>query len=258
MHPQTILLYDGSFDGFLSTVFLVYEQKIKHPIIRNKSFPNNQLFTVTHDVITEEHKAKRVWVGFTAKTTSNEQQDFFKAFLSEIKGVENTLLCYLQNIFLRSPSAKNIDFSNKNILKISQVAKMVSREKHRMEAFVRFQLTKDNIYVAIIEPDFNVLPLIMNHFKDRYADQRWLIYDIKRAYGMYYDLTTIDTVQLDFFSKVNSKISSENLAPNEQQFQELWHTYFKNVNIKSRKNTKLHLQHIPRRYWKYLTEKNKI
>lgn len=45
------------------------------------------------------------------------------------------------------------------VLKVAQTAKKVGRKKHRMEAFVRFQLTKDNIYFVNIEPNFNVLPL---------------------------------------------------------------------------------------------------
>lgn len=31
--------------------------------------------------------------------------------------------------------------------------------------------------------------------------------------------------------------------------------HFKSTNITERKNTKLHVQHIPKRYWRYLTEK---
>ena len=41
----------------------------------------------------------------------------------------------------------------------------------------------------------------------------------------------------------------------EELYQKLWHSYFQSINIEARKNTKLHLQHVPRRYWKYLTEK---
>lgn len=255
MNPQTILLYDGSFDGFLCCVFMTYDQKISNPAIRKQSETNNQLFTITEEVITEKHKARRVWKGFILKTTRNEQQGLFKAFLSEIKGVENTLLHYMQTIFEKESSTA-IDFSNKNILKISQVAKMVEREKHRMEAFVRFQLTNDNIYTATVEPDFNVLPLITSHFKDRYADQKWVIYDLKRNYGIYYNLTTVETITIEGFSKRKSKIPSGLLASSEKEFQKLWNIYYTNINIKSRKNDKLHKQHLPKRYWKYLTEKN--
>jgi hypothetical protein len=30
------------------------------------------------------------------------------------------------------------------------------------------------------------------------------------------------------------------------------------TNIKERKNDKLHVQHVPKRYWKYLTEKKML
>lgn len=254
MNSQTILIYDGSFDGFLSCVFFIYNHKITNPIIRKESETNNQLFTITEDIITNKNNAQRVWKGFMLKASPYQQQDFFKAFLSEIKGVENTLLSYIQNIFAKKTTTST-DFGNKDILKISQVAKMVGREKHRMEAFVRFQLTKDAVYTATVEPDFNVLPLIIPHFKDRYADQKWIIYDIKRNYGIYYNLKTIEIIVIDSFSKIKFKISSDLLLPEEKDFQKLWSTYFNSINIKSRKNDKLHKQHLPKRYWKYLTEK---
>ncbi len=257
MNPQTILLYDGTFDGFLCCVFMAYEQKISDPIIRKESQTNNQLFTVTEQVITQKDKAQRVWAGFKKKTSLNEQRDFFKAFLSEIKGVENTLLSYMRSAFAKEVN-KNIDFSNKDILKISQVARMVGREKHRMEAFVRFQLTKDGLYVATVSPDFNVLPLIIHHFEDRYADQKWLIFDTTRKYGIYYDLNFVEIITFEDLTGISTKILKDNYSDQEIDFQKLWNTYYKNVNIKSRKNTKLHLQHLPKRYWKYLIEKNTL
>ncbi|WP_299184300.1 TIGR03915 family putative DNA repair protein [uncultured Aquimarina sp.] len=257
MNSQTILLYDGSFDGFLSCVFIIYEQKINSSIIQKQQEINNQLFTISETVHTDKAKAKRVWKGIQSKTEVSQQKILFKAFLSEIKGVENTIFSYIKNTF-KATNSKFIDYSNKDILKISQVAKMVSREKHRMEAFVRFKKTKDEIYTATVEPDFNVLPLLIHHFKDRYADQKWLIYDIKRAYGIFYNLHEVEIVTLDYFSKHTTTINKEYYTNDELEFQQLWKTYFNNVNIKSRKNSKLHIQHLPKRYWKYLIEKNNI
>ena len=45
------------------------------------------------------------------------------------------------------------------------------------------------------------------------------------------------------------------MAADEKQFQELWKEYFKVLAIKERINPKLHAQLLPRRFWKYLTEK---
>jgi probable DNA metabolism protein len=41
----------------------------------------------------------------------------------------------------------------------------------------------------------------------------------------------------------------------ESLYQELWKQYFDSVDIKARRNMKLHIQHVPKRYWKYLVEK---
>jgi hypothetical protein len=38
--------------------------------------------------------------------------------------------------------------------------KQVGREKHRMEAFVRFKKAKDGLFLSLVKPDFNVLPII--------------------------------------------------------------------------------------------------
>ena len=45
----------------------------------------------------------------------------------------------------------------------------------RMLQFVRFQRTKDQMYFCGIEPKYDVIPLIINHYQKRFADQRWLI-----------------------------------------------------------------------------------
>jgi hypothetical protein len=37
---------------------------------------------------------------------------------------------------------------------------------------------------------------------------------------------------------------------------QLWRSYFATFDIRERRNPKLHLRHLPRRYWQYLPEKN--
>ena len=83
-----------------------------------------------------------------------------------------------------------------------------------------------------------------------------MIYDARRKYGMHYDLNTVSTVEIQFSDAVaGGKDLSSVYDENETIYQELWKQYFKSVNITARKNTKLHIQHMPRRYWKYLPEK---
>ena len=133
----------------------------------------------------------------------------------------------------------------------------MSNEKERIIQFTRFQKTADNIFFAPIEPVHNVLSLVTRHFQDRLASQKWTIYDMKRDYGYFYDLSTVTEIHFENkqTSSSSGKLDEELLAEDEKIFQKLWKEYFKSITIKERLNPKLHRQHLPVRFWKYLTEK---
>ncbi|MBU2946692.1 TIGR03915 family putative DNA repair protein [Zobellia uliginosa] len=257
MNTLKSLIYDGSFNGFLTAIFVAFDEKTRVADIQKKSASQSGLFSETESIFTQMDKAQRVWNGIDKKSHT-AIQDIYFAFLSETKGVEMLLYSYIRKMFASTNSISS-DFSDGTVLKISQLARSVGREKHRMEAFVRFQLTKDNIYFANIEPDFDVLPLISKHFRSRYADQQWLIYDFKRKYGIYFDLNKVEIITLDLDSAYTNSINkSVHFGDEEYNYQDLWNNYFKSTNIKSRINLKLHNQHVPKRYWKYLSEKKAV
>lgn len=254
MENAKTLIYDGSFNGFLTAIFIAFEEKAQVADIQKNKVSQNGLFSETETVLTHVEKAKRVWNGIQKKN-HNAIKNIYFAYLSETKGIELLLYRYIRKLFTDQESI-HFDYSDRLVLKISQLAKSVGREKHRMEAFVRFQLTQDEIYFANIEPDFDVLPLISKHFRSRYADQQWLIYDVKRQYGIFYNLEKVDIVSLDLNEiYANSIHKSDRFLNEEYNYQDLWNNYFKSTNIKSRINMKLHIQHVPKRYWKYLSEK---
>jgi probable DNA metabolism protein len=168
------VLYDGTFEGFLTVVFEVYEYKIEQSRIRRGNMVAGSLFGDAHVVETNTDKAKRVLVKLEQKISGAAISQLRKCFISELIDIENVLLHYIQYVIMAKHGAEN-DYGHPDVLMVQQTSRKVHREKHRMEAFVRFQLTKDDLYYAIIQPDYNVLPLIATHFKERYADQRWLI-----------------------------------------------------------------------------------
>lgn len=249
------VVYDGTFDGWLTAVFEVYEYKYKDTsIVKEDRFQQN-IFAAKHEVITNVAKAERVWKGLKQKISFRATGELYYTFLSEIAGIENLLLKYVQYVFCSDKTIEH-DYSNAEVLAVRQTAHKVHREKHRMEAFIRFELTKDQLYYAMIQPDYNVLPLLETHFKKRYADQRWMIYDVFRKYGLYYDLNEVSMIVMNFNETANEgKDISMIYDENESLYQSLWRQYFQSVNIAARKNPKLHIQHMPKRYWKYLTEK---
>jgi len=256
MKTQHVLIYDGSFKGFLTLIFTVFEEKIEVSAISPEESVQSDMFSSPTFITTDLEKYNRVKLGLKKVLSASADKQLYFAFLSEIKGIEMQLLHYIKEAF-RNKNFSSTDFGNPVVLKINQVSKMVSREKHRMEAFVRFQLTKEDIFFATIEPDFNVLPLILKHFESRYADQKWIIYDLKRNFGLFYNLQKTSYINLEFNRDHKEKSDKSSIYKHcEKEFQQLWQEYFSSTNIKSRKNMKLHLQHVPKRYWKYLTEKS--
>ena len=246
------VLYDGSFEGLLSAIFDIYDYRINDPCIMLEKNYQKNIFNKEHITHSEESKAKRVWKGLQLRISQHALMQVYRSFLSELPQIENAILSYVQYVF-RNATSVECDYSNEAVLTITETAKKVGREKHRMEAFVRFQLTKDQLYYAVVQPDFNVLPLIIKHFEKRYADQRWMIYDSHRKFGIYYDLVKTTIVEMEFNEDPNN---IENIVTEDEPlYQQLWQQYFNSVNIAARKNLKLHIRHMPKRYWKYLIEK---
>lgn len=247
-------IYDGTFEGFLTAVFECYQRKPTVVKIVAERIAQENFFDEEHTVYTDQTKADRVWKGIQTKLGKKAGDWIYRAYLSEKPDRERVLLRIIKKGFqgLNVTTA----YADVDVLRLSNLVKMVGREKHRMDAFVRFKLTKDGVYFAEIEPDFDTLPLNAIHFKNRYADQKWLIYDRCRHYGVFYDLKTISYVQLEISKDINTSVAAPfYFTHDELHYQDLWKNYFKSTNITSRKNMRLHLQHVPRRYWKYLSEK---
>lgn len=251
-----IYRYDGSFGGFLCAMFCSFERK-EFPVqlVTQTEFAAS-FFEQSRLIETESDKAQRVFKGLEKLIGRTEAHSFFQAFLSEDSKAIQYAFNLLHAIF---QGHKNIleNYGDEQVLYFAQTLKKVSRERHRMKAFIRFQKSEDGLFFAVIAPDFNVLPLVISFFQKRYADQAWLIYDEKRNYGMMYNKFSVEEVQLAEIDKNTLVNSSQNvqLDTTEEKYQQLWKAYFKSTNIVARKNIKLHLQHVPKRYWRYLTEK---
>jgi probable DNA metabolism protein len=248
---MTCFSYSGTFTGFLSVVFDVYDRRAEEAVLLRPG-EASPLFCDAHiDGTDDEQKAARVAAKINALCGSSGLRTLWKAWLSEQQGMDNVCLDVIRYA-IRTGTDVLSDFGNPSVVRIRETEKMMHRESHRMEAFVRFRLGADGVYTATVEPDFNVLPMIAAHFEERYADQRWLIYDLKRRYGIYYDLHSVAEITV----ALNEEAGTVALDADEDQFASLWKEYFRSTNIKARRNMKLHLQHVPRRYWKLLTEKH--
>lgn len=252
---MVVFLYDKTFEGLLTAVFDAYSRKVFPDVLIALDEVRPLFTTDEYIVITQDDKAHRVWTALEKKLSRGACNMLTTAWLSDEIDRDDLLFRFIQKAINNKQSIEG-NFGDSDVLKLHQLAKKVSHEGHYLKQFVRFQKASDDIFFAPVSPLHNALPLIIDHFKDRFADQKWVIYDIKRHYGFYYDLKTIEEITLsDDNHLLSGKLDEHLMAEDEKLFQELWKGYFGAMTIKERINLKLQRQHMPRRFWKYLTEK---
>lgn len=253
---MTLFTYDKTFDGLLSCLFFAYEQKTFPDTILSESDPKPLFVNAQYHVITEKQKSLRVWKALEKKLSKFARNMMLTVWLSELPETEMLLFHYIRKN-IDHPQGIEMNFGDNDVLRVTQIAKKVGSEAHKLKEFIRFQETADGIYFAPISPQHNTLSLIAPHFKTRYANQPWIIYDTSRNIGLYYNRESITEISFspkDLAALKLGTLNEQKLSDDETKFQQLWKAYFKSITIKERLNLKLQRQHIPQKYWKYLTE----
>jgi probable DNA metabolism protein len=210
-------------------------------------------------VETDDRKAERVWKGIVSHSSEENAHRIYRVFLAGLQDTPMLLVKFIR-IIIGSDKNEETNFAEPVVLEVHKLHQKVCQEAHRINGFVRFQKTVENNYYASFAPMYDVLPLCIPHFRDRFADQVWIIYDLKRNYGFLYDLKTVSRVVFDELkvNPQNGQLQSSLLADDEKLFQRLWKQYYHSICIQERKNDKVHRQHLPRRFWKYLPEKGRL
>lgn len=255
---MTIFIFDNTFEGLLTSIFEAYSRRTFPDALLPEGEPLPLFHEEVFTVITEEEKAKRVWRGLQKKLSSGALSCLAQCWLAEEAETPMLLFRYIRKA-IDAPRSIETNFADPDVLEFSRMWKRVDWERLRMLQFIRFQKAADGTFFAAVEPEKNALPLAIDHFKDRFADQPWLIYDIKRAYGFYYDLKEVRQVTFEEGSReghlVTGMLDESLMDKDEKLFQQLWKTYFKAICIKERLNPRKHKQDMPVRYWKHMTEK---
>ena len=253
---MTIFIFDNTFEGLLTSVFEAYSRRTFPDALLPEGEPLPLFHEEVFTVITEEEKAKRVWRGLQKKLSSGALSCLAQCWLAEEAETPMLLFRYIRKA-IDAPRSIETNFADPDVLEFSRMWKRVDWERLRMLQFIRFQKAADGTYFAALKPLYNVISLVIPYLQDRFADQKWLLYDLKREYGYYHDLSTITEVHFEQKEgHLQSGFLDESIMDQDEKlFQKLWQTYFKAITIKERTNPKLHRQNLPARFWKYLPEK---
>jgi len=129
---------------------------------------------------------------------------------------------------------------------ITNTARSVQRESHYYKEFLRFS-DYNGALVAIIEPKNFVLPMIIDHYCDRFPGEQLLIYDESHKYAFVYQNGESVIIPLEHLELPEA-------CEKEEKYRALWKRFYDTIAIEGRINPKLRMGNMPKRYWKHLTE----
>jgi uracil-DNA glycosylase len=132
---------------------------------------------------------------------------------------------------------------------VRAMAKSVSRDCHKMKAFVRFRelqnQTQRQSFGAWFEPDHYIMELTGPFFARRFADMDWVI-------------STPHAVAI-FFNGALSYAPPDGVRhADDDMTEELWRTYYSNIFNPARLKVKAMESEMPKKYWKNLPEAHLI
>ena len=257
MTAEWVFVYDRTWDGLLTAVFDAYVRR-RFPVALLGEADTPPLFVEIHHVVSDDGKAGRVGGALQRKLSPAAMACLSGSLYAGLPALDMHLFRYVCKA-LEAAGSIEANYADPDVRFVTDTYRKVLRERLRMMQFVRFQKTADGTYFSMIEPDFDVLPLVVPHFSDRFGEERWLIFDRRRRYGYYHADHRAVRVTFDegaeLFRLPDGRLGGAMRDADEADYQKLWRTYFKAICIKERLNPRKHRKDMPVRYWKYLTEK---
>ena len=239
-----ILVYDGSFEGFLSLVYEVYYKKLK-PTKIYKTLPNEIIFEEILEIQTSEENSTKVLKAIKTKFPKPIVEKILNIFMCDSRAFEVALLEFIIIGFKDTKQLFNIN--NSSVFYLSNLEKELFKNVHKMYAFVRFEELDDDTLYAKLECKFNVVYFLAKHFLKRFNNQNFIIHDKNRKIAFIKTKNDYSIQEVAFFDEPN-------YSTNEEKFQKLWKRFFKGVTIEERINPKLQQQLVPLIYRTYMSE----
>jgi DNA polymerase len=138
--------------------------------------------------------------------------------------------------------------SDRDMHQCNMWAKAVSRDIHKMHAFVRFRLIGVNEqngreqFVAWFEPEYRITRLAAPFFEKRFASMDWSI------------LTPDECANWDGEKLTFMPGMSRHAAPAADALDDLWRTYYRSIFNPARLKVQAMQSEMPKKYWKNLPE----
>lgn len=242
-----ILIYDDTFEGLLTAIYDGFYSKKSPTSIYGKNETNAPLLLGDIiEIVTDKVKLKKVRDAIINKLDLLALKKIYMVYLCNEKDKAMIIFEYLKIAFKLGHDVHS--FLNIYAIRlVDDINRRVSMECHRFEGFVRFNYIDEKFLYSSIEPDNDILELLGDHFKNRFSSEYFIIHDISREKALIYNGILYEIIAMD-------KDTYEKLKSYEDEYANLWKSYFKSTTIEERRNLRLQCRMMPKRYWKHILE----
>lgn len=246
-------LYDGSLTGLFCVFQTILESRIQpHTICQTEQFTPS-LFAEIRTIPTDEATAAKILERVNRLGGQQMFRNLALVFLSETPDFEMKMYHYLC-LAISSKKDPCGQMQHPAVAACHSIWQKVQREVHRFQGFLRFEELENGLLWASFAPDANISALLAPYFSRHMPDETFMICDVKRGIGIFYENGETGEVEID--AKILKQLRAHaTLRNSPDEYAQLWQRYFDKIAITSRKNPKLHKSLMPKKYWTYLTEK---
>lgn len=255
-----IFICEDSPDGILTGVYDAWSAKISYGLSHSdirlvSALPDNyELFCEYHTVSPDSEKAQKV----SSTLHRRLGQQFFETILTAAlsadfcsnkkKTDKADAIYHTVAAALCSPDGAHVleHLSDPHVYRVFELSRAAASEAHHLKGFLRFSELKNGVLFARIHPKNNALPILAEHFTDRFPSENFIIYDETRR------LAAVHRAGKNYMLVGTADLNTDMLhhfSENETHFCELWLTFFENIAIDARINPKLQAKNLPKRFW---------
>ncbi len=177
-----------------------------------------------------------------AKTGGRTVEELEAAFLSG-RAVWREAVGYCR-FALSGETAKLDDETDPDVRAVKAAWRATVKEIHRFEGILRFIPRSDGAYVAVFDPDADILERLVPFFASRFGDTPFLLIDERR--------NKCGGTAAPRGRKAAESWDDEDASGDE--YAGLWKAFYRATENPARLNPELRRRFIPYRYWKNLVE----
>lgn len=281
LYDSLAYVYDGTLEGLLTAIFCAYESHEDPDDVLPQGCIAPRLGQRVALIGTDAAKAQRVADGLrrrcgrrafdaVRKASLSEEPDagtaayrFVRYAIDEQKRRDcphcrKRATCPAVDGTGRCPRLAGraiSDITHPAVAPMHRILRSMRNECEHLRQFARFEHLRDpdtgaEIWYARCSPKSSCVPLVMDHFVERFSVQPFILFDEAHAIAGVYDggdwyLVRTDEVPL---------LDLPGPAAEEGLMQDAWRRFYRAVSVEARYHPELRRQFMPKRFWKDLTE----